>query len=587
MSATHSDYLIDVARAAAAARHGAKGPIYRAACQHLGISLAELHRRLNAITVRPKRKQRADAGTSAMTYDEALLVSGYVMQHIRRNGKDIKSVTQAIQELRTDGVIAAGRVDAETGEFRPLSDSAILRALSAYKLHPSQLAQPDPVTPLSSPHPNWCWQIDASLCVIFKLPTQGKRIEEIRGQDAYKNKLQHFAKIEHLLVQRYLITDHYSGALRAHFALGGESAEGLISALIGAIVERPGYPLYGAPNLLMLDQAGANRSAMVRNLCHSLDIRLSYTLPGNPRSKGQVEGAHNLFECGFESGLKLVPEITGIEQLQELADTWVHWFNGTQVHSRHGLTRYEKWQEVTAGQLRRVDLDAKALRLLARTDPATPKVSPYLSVKFAGAEYDVSGVPDVLVGQKLQICRSGYDAEGAMVIRVGADGREEFFAVPKWLRDAGGFRAGAARIGEEFKRHKDTPAQTAKKLIELHATGAKTLDEARKARKANATPYGGAIDPHKAAKEYVAPAWLPKRGTPLAVVAPAVELRPWPVPRACLWLRERMTDDWTAEHYATVSDRYPGGVPEADLEGLLGEFRAAKAPAPRPVLKAV
>ena len=76
MSAAHSDYLVDVARAAEEAGHGKKGPIYAAACQHLHISPAELHRRLNTISVRKPRKQRAEAGTSALSYDEAFLISG-------------------------------------------------------------------------------------------------------------------------------------------------------------------------------------------------------------------------------------------------------------------------------------------------------------------------------------------------------------------------------------------------------------------------------------------------------------------------------------------------------------------------------
>ena len=578
MSAAHTDYLIDVARASAEARHGEKGAIYAAAAKHLSISVAELHRRLNAVTVRPKRKQRADAGTSAMSHDEAMTVAGYVQEHIRRNGKRIKSVDQAVAELRANGRITAGRLNPATGEWKPLTTSAILRALSAYGLHPSQISQPDPVTALESPHPNWCHQVDASLCVIFKMPAEnGRRVVEVRGQDAYKNKLREFARIEHLLVQRYLITDHASGALRVFFGLGGESAEGLVDALISAWIEQPGCPMHGAPSVLMLDQASANRSAMVRNLAHSLDIRLSYTMPGNPRSKGQVEGAHNIFERGFESGLKLVPEVADISQLQALGDTWVHWYNGTQVHSRHGMTRYEAWQTITASQLRRIDTDAAGLRRLARSDPLHPKVTPYLTVKFEGAEWDVSSVPEVLVGQKLAVCRSGYDTESALVIRIGDEGRETLHPVPKVRTNALGFREGAARIGEDFKRKPDTPVQTAKKRLELLATGADTLDAAKKSRKANAVPFGGTIDPHQQAKQYEPPAWLPKQGTAMGLTPPSIAAPPLSVAAACKALMARLGPAWPADGYQELSRRYPGGqVPDADLDAIEADLRAGK-----------
>jgi transposase InsO family protein len=568
------EYLVSIAQAAAEAKHGQKGAIYKTACEHLHISLAELHRRLNQVTVRPKRKRRTDAGTTALTFDEASMVCGYVTEHIRRHGKRIKSVDQAIAELRANGHALGETVDPATGEVKRLSVSAILRALRTYGLHPAQIAAPDPVTRLSSPHPNWCWQIDASLCVIFKLPVEGRRIEEVGTQEAYKNKLGNFARIEHLLVQRYLITDHASGAIVPHFGLGGESAEGLIAALINAFIGQPGRPIRGAPNILMLDQASANRSAMVRNLCHSLGIELSYTMPGNPRSKGQVEQAHNLFECGFESGLKLAGEIGDIGQLQILADRWADWFNGSRQHTRHGMTRYEAWQTITEAQLRLVTVDAKALRMLARSAAKDCKVTPALSVNFHGAEYDVSGIAGVLVGQTLPVCRSAFDPDAAMVLTEGPEGREALHPVPKIETDRYGFAAGAATIGRDFKRPKDTATQANKKSIERLAMGAATDTDAAAARKAKAVPYGGTINPYQQADDYQAPAWLPKRGNAVDLPRPEVNLPPVTVVGAAKRLMALLGAGWQPAFYADLQRRYPEGVPEKDMDGLAAEFRA-------------
>ena len=588
MSAADTDYLIDIARAAAEAPHGSKGPIYQAATQHLKISLAELHRRLNTVTVRKQRKQRTDAGTSAMDYAEAFLLSGYIHEHIRRNGKRIKSVVQAVDELRANNAITAARLDPKTGELKRLSTSAILRALSAYSLHPSQVAQPDPVTPLQSPHPNWCWQIDASLCVIFKMPVKnGTRIEELRGQDAYKNKLQHLAKIEHLLVQRYLITDHASGVLRPFFALGGESTEGLVSCLINSFVRRKNFPMHGAPNILMLDQASANRSAMIRNLCRSLTIELSYTMPGNPRSKGQVEGAHNIFEMGFESGLKLAPEISTISQLQELADQWADYFNGSKIHSRHGMTRYECWQTIKQTELRPVDLDDKSLRILARSEPKTPKVSPNLTVDFLGQDYDVSKIPEVLVGQKLPVCRCGYDAESALVVRIDENGHEQFHIIPKKQRNELGFFNDAAILGREFKRHEETPVQTAKKQMELVATGAETLEDAKKRRKSNVIAFAGAINPYKQAQEYTPPAWIPKQGVAIDVPRPSVEVPKLTFTDLIVRLAAEMGRAWSPDYTPIVRTWHPEGAADELIPGIIDRLKNGDPAHATPKLRSV
>ena len=48
-----------------------------------------------------------------------------------------------------------------------------------------------------------------------------------------------------------------------------------------------------------------------------------------------------------------------------------------------------------------------------------------LRVPFRGAEYDVSGVPGVMVGEKLMITRNPWrDEESAQVVCVGDDGRD-------------------------------------------------------------------------------------------------------------------------------------------------------------------
>ena len=214
MNAVLTERLVSVAHAARKAGHGGKGAIYDTACRDLGISRATLLKKLKEVTVTTPRKRRCDAGQSAMTRDEAMLISAVLMESTRKNGKRLYSVPDAVEALRANGMIRAEYLDMETGELRPLSESTAHRALRMYGLHPDQLLAPAPVTELASEHPNHVWQIDASLCVLYYLkPAAEARANGLRVMDHdqfYKNKPKNLARIAADRVWSYEITDHAS-----------------------------------------------------------------------------------------------------------------------------------------------------------------------------------------------------------------------------------------------------------------------------------------------------------------------------------------------------------------------------------------
>ena len=144
MSAALTERLVYVARAARDAGHGKRGAIYDAACAELGMSRATLLRKLKEVSVTDKRKKRADAGRSALSRDEAALISATLREATRKNGKRLYSIADAVETLRSNGFITAGRTDEATGEFFPLSEDTISRALRNYGLHPEQLDAPAP-----------------------------------------------------------------------------------------------------------------------------------------------------------------------------------------------------------------------------------------------------------------------------------------------------------------------------------------------------------------------------------------------------------------------------------------------------------
>ena len=213
---------------------GARSAYLKQQAQELGISLATLYRKLEAVSVKPTRKRRSDAGKTELKPEEAKLISAVLVEAMRRNGNRLMSVRQAVEMLRANGKIEAARIDEETGEVIPLSENTITRALREYKLHPDQLLQPEPVSRMKSEHPNHCWQIDPSLCVLYYLPRQGKDtgLRVMKEEEFYKNKPKNVVKIENDRVWRYTGTDHASGTIAVRYYFGGETSANLCDFFI-------------------------------------------------------------------------------------------------------------------------------------------------------------------------------------------------------------------------------------------------------------------------------------------------------------------------------------------------------------------
>lgn len=584
MSAAMRQRLAAVAQSALAAPHGAKGAIYAAACAELGISMGTLHRKIKEVSVTQKRKRRSDAGTTALTREEATLISAVLLEHMRKNDKRLKSVEAAIDMLRANNLILAARTDQGTGEIQPLSTAAIARALRTYNLHPDQLLQPEPAIRLASKHPNHVWQIDASRCVLYYLKaTPGSKDAGLQTMDwkvHYKNKPANIKRVLNDSVWRYVITDHTSGTIYVMYVTGGETGGNLADVLISAMVRREFDPFHGVPYMVMLDPGSANTGAVFNNLCHALQIRVQVNKPHSPRAKGQVEKAQDIVERSFESGLKLLA-VDSLDELNALAGQWMRYFNSTTIHSRTGKTRYDAWMRITPEQLR-IAPPVEVLRELAVSAPEERTVSTFLTVQYRGSEWDVSTVPSVMVGQKLMICRNPWREDGAQAIGVGEDGHEVYYVLDRKEKDDNGFHTDAAVIGEKYKRHADTPAQKARKEIEMLATGTTTVTEAEAARKAKTQAFGGRIDPYKRVKETALPAYLPRKGEALDVANPVrVDVPMLTSIAAMIRIADVIGRNLTDEEHAFLATRYTDGVPEDQLQALIDQFTNTAQATPR------
>lgn len=572
--------LVQIAEAAAQAGHGRKGAVYAAACEELGISRATLLRALREVCDKPARKRRTDAGVLALRRNEAELIATVLMESLRKNGKRLMSIGQAVATLRANGLVQAEMVGAD-GVARPLADSTIARALRHYCLHPDQLLQPAPAVRLRSLHPNHVWQIDASLCVLYYLHASAPDEAGLQVMDArkfYKNKPANLKRIESERVWSYEVTDHFSGSIFCTYVLGAESglnlAECFLQCIQPRMVDGQPEPMHGVPLVVMLDMGSAMTGALFKNLARRLSVQLIPHKARNARATGQVEQARDIIECSFESALRFQP-VHDLAALNDAARAWARWFGATQVHQRHGMPRHAAWQTITAEQLRLAPPPALCRELLTHA-PERRKVNDFLEVEFKGhGRFSVRDVPRVYVGEWLHITYNPYDLvdgrlRSAMVVETDTEGREVLRRIPSVERTAGGFAATANVIGQNWTPAPTTVADTNRQRIERLAMDASSDAQAQARRKAKALPLGGRLDPFKHQAAAASVTWLPKRGValvPAVVVADSGERIYTLFQAASELVRRGLVMD--PQRNALVAQWHPDGVPEGAFDELV------------------
>ena len=198
-------------------------------------------------------------------------------------------------------------------------------------------------------------------------------------------------------------------------------------------------------------------------------------------------------------------------------------------------------------------------------------MSDHLRVEFKGAQYDVSGVPRVMVGEKLMVTFSPYQDNAVLVVDQDAEGNELLHTAPLVAKGEDGFSLGEHSnvIDEDYRRHADTQADLHRKELELLAMGATTLEEAAAKRKAKALPLGGRIDPEKHIVEATLPTFLPRRGTELSTTIRVAQAAPellthFEAAKALVAKGVAMSP----ELLGTLKNLHQDGVPETEIDAL-------------------
>ena len=561
----------------AALPRGQKTAAVQALADQFGRSYQTVYRAMKAITVRPPRRRRSDAGAHALPLAEARRISMWVLEGVNKKGKRIRSLEQTLRELRYAGQVRAESISAATGEIVPLSVSAVSAALKAYGLHPDQLLRPAPASAIQSLHPLHLVEIDASLCVLHYL-SNVTGLQVMDSKKFYKNKPRNLERIAAERVWRYLVVDHYSGAIFCWYVLGAESGQNLVEAFIRFCTPRTVGgevdPFHGVPFNAYVDQGSANTGANFISLARRIGMTVTAHAPGNARATGAVEKPQDIWEKNFESALNSEP-IASLDELNDAAALYSRWFNATRKHTRHQRTRTDMFLTIRPEQ-QRLAPAPELLRLLSTHKPEERKVEnwPGTCIRFEGKVYDVSSVPGVMVGEKLHVTYSPWQAGHVSIVQHDAQGNEVLLPVPEIEFNEAGFPSNAAVFGEGFKRPADTVLQTNRKLLERLAMGEETDEAAAAARKARRLAFGGAVRPLTEAREAKLPTPLLRPGVDLPLRT-RVELPLVLVPhfQAAQRLGAEYGVQMTPELVATLKALHPDGVPEAELPAIAARLQ--------------
>ena len=556
------DYLRGIVRELTAAGHGGRGDIIGRASAFLGLSKQSLYVRLRSVGWSSGRKLRTDKGDSDVAESEVLAVAAVMRSSRRANGKTLLPVPDAI-DIALANELLSTRVTPTT----------MLRLMRRYHCHPAQLAQPEPHVDLRSLHPNHVWQLDASVCVLYRL--RNGKVNVMDHRKFNERKPRDLAAIINERVLRYAVTDHTSGALYArYYETAGEDQLTLFEFLMAAFNQRPEGLMHGVPAMLVWDKGSANIAHGIQNLLTSLAVRHWTHLPGNPRAKGQVEGVHNVIERKFEGRLSFV-RIDCINVLNAHLDTWLRDFNGNAIHSRHGSTRWGVWQTIREDQLRLCPPLATCRDLMiSKPQPRTVAGNLTISFKYRGyaaGQYYVGDIDTLRVGDVIDVSVNPYRAPNIFVVMKDDAGAVRYHECQPVAEDRFGFAVDGPVIGERFNAKPDTNADSARKRINDLAYGERETLAADNAKVKGRLAFDGAIDPFKNIEERAAqvPAFMQRRGTELHTPSPAhVDLKPLSHVEALYELRAKLGRPLARDEAALVAQRYPDGVPYEDLDAL-------------------
>jgi hypothetical protein len=579
-----ADLYIGIARHADGKPHRERGAYLSEQAHMLGISVKTLYERLaKYANWSSERKRRADKGKSVFTYSHAFLLSGYIMQTNSKKGKIKMPVKVALDILHESGLVPM------------VHETTASEVMRQHKLHPDQLSQPSPSTEINWMHPNYAHQADWSMCRVFYLPQGGA---QVMSDAVYnRNKPENLDKVRHDRALRGIVIDPYSGAFDVFYVrTSGESGAAMFELLMHAWGQQDKRPFHGVPKYMYWDMGAHHKHKALGNLLENLGVTEMAHMPGNSRATGAVETTQKIVEQHFETRLSFL-NVANVAELNALASQWRNAYCGSPKykHSRHGHTRDAMWSRIRSEQLRLLPSREICQSLMTR-EPELRTVKPEFrgSIQFAvpgygTLHYPVMQIPGVIVGDKLRVTLSPYNAPEIFVIQEDEHGNDVFHALQPRMVDDAGYGNDAAQFGKDdsFNAAAFTDADKARQAQEMAAYKTSNVKETEKAKKdKNAKPYQD-IDPMGDVKATPVPEHIQRNGTDIPTRGKQV-LRLITYPHVFSQLKDLLGRPVIKSEVESLRANYPDGVPEHELETIAQRLLAGEAAASsQPTLKVV
>jgi hypothetical protein len=330
---------------------------------------------------------------------------------------------------------------------------------------------------MRSVYPNQVHFADPSVCLLYYAPGGKQKI--ISDAELYKNKNFLEGKPK---CWRYVLTDHYSSSICVrYYAAAGESAANMYDFLLYAwgLKENNVFVFHGLPELLIWDCGTANIAKATTNALKAFGVKTIPHLPGNPRAKGQVEGANNIVECHFESRLRFEP-VESVEELNDAAARWCAAYNANMIPGldtrlkRAGSTigsRAMLWQRIPKDKLRELP-DEQTCRQVFANGIQTRKVAGDLAVSIVhpkaghSLRYSLRELQGILVGMEVQLQPVLVSEDPLVIVSYQHEGKELSFEIAPVQYDEAGFDVNAPVFGENYKRPKDTAREKQAKVLD-------------------------------------------------------------------------------------------------------------------------
>lgn len=463
--AVRPELIAELSRQRRVASRAMRGELVRTAAHQWGLSPSHVRKLLRDFESPPGA--RRGTGERKLDAEHVQEVARIMYAGRDRRGKVRISVLDAIEIAQADGRIPRDiEVDASTWR----------RRLRELRLDKASLMAPEPAIVRRSLHPNHVHLVDFSVSPQWYFGDDGKvqkrnaraELKALREHRELRYKPEHFVGRRHLW--RYLLVDHTSGYVVVRYYYSpGENPADLADFLFHAWSDS-GAPFCGVPKMVLADQGAPFRAGQIQTLLAALDVELELHAPGNAKASGAVEAMHRHWEDRFDARLRLT-RAGSLQELNEKADAFGSRFNGTHVHSRHGMSRSAAWCRIRSEQLR-MPPTRRTFMGLATRKPETRRVDSYLRISWRKTFFQLEG--DVGVGETVTVVEVPY-SEDDVTLKVWSP-REEELQVTELAKDDWGFSVGGrdAIIGARtdageriVASHPDTPAQRLERQLSL------------------------------------------------------------------------------------------------------------------------